>query len=82
MGDFQKEQQRFLQEKKAKQTGMVYVYFLLKVIMVQPSSPNSVLGLLGAAVPPWVGYNEEDTVQQQILALSAVRIISKTFVLV
>ncbi|XP_010787334.1 synapse-associated protein 1, partial [Notothenia coriiceps] len=24
-----------------------------------------------AAVPPWVGYNEEETIQQQILALSA-----------
>lgn len=28
---------------------------------------------LEAAVPPWVGYNEEETIQQQILALSAVR---------
>uniref|UniRef100_H3CLL1 Uncharacterized protein n=1 Tax=Tetraodon nigroviridis TaxID=99883 RepID=H3CLL1_TETNG len=44
LGDFQKEQERFLQEKKAKQSG--------------------------AAVAPWVGYNEENTVQQQILALS------------
>lgn len=25
-----------------------------------------------AAVPPWVGYSEEETIQQQILALSAV----------
>ncbi len=25
-----------------------------------------------AAVPPWVGYNEEETIQQQMLALSAV----------
>lgn len=45
LGEFQKEQQRFVQEKKAKTSG--------------------------AAVPPWVGYNEEDTIQQQILALSA-----------
>ncbi|KAF1386182.1 hypothetical protein PFLUV_G00115500 [Perca fluviatilis] len=45
LGDFQKEQERFVQEKKAKTSG--------------------------AAVPPWVGYNEEDTIQQQILALSA-----------
>lgn len=29
---------------------------------------------LGAAVPPWVGYNEEETIQQQILALSAVSV--------
>lgn len=29
-----------------------------------------------AAVPPWVGYNEEETIQQQILALSAVSDIS------
>lgn len=27
---------------------------------------------VGAAVPPWVGYNGEETIQQQILALSAV----------
>lgn len=26
----------------------------------------------GPAVPPWVGFNDEDTVQQQVLALSAV----------
>lgn len=45
LGDFQKEQEKFVQEKKAKRGG--------------------------AAVPPWVGYNEEDTIQQQILALSA-----------
>ncbi|XP_028259141.1 synapse-associated protein 1-like [Parambassis ranga] len=45
LGDFQKEQERFVQEKKAKN--------------------------YDAAVPPWIGYNEEDTIQQQILALSA-----------
>lgn len=45
LGDFQKEQERFVQEKKAKKSGV--------------------------AVPPWVGYNEEDTIQQQVLALSA-----------
>lgn len=45
LGDFQKEQERFVQEKKAKKSS--------------------------AAVPPWVGYNEEETIQQQILALSA-----------
>ncbi|XP_070688098.1 synapse-associated protein 1-like [Pempheris klunzingeri] len=45
LGDFQKEQERFVQEQKAKKSS--------------------------AAVPPWVGYNEEDTIQQQILALSA-----------
>lgn len=45
LGDFQKEQQRFVQEKKAKE--------------------------ISSAVPPWVGYYEEDTIQQQILALSA-----------
>ncbi|XP_040892337.1 synapse-associated protein 1-like isoform X2 [Toxotes jaculatrix] len=44
LGDFQKEQEKFVQEKKAKKS---------------------------AAVPPWVGYNEEETIQQQILALSA-----------
>ncbi|KAA8589696.1 hypothetical protein FQN60_013061 [Etheostoma spectabile] len=46
LGDFQKEQERFVEEKKAKTSG--------------------------AAVPPWVGHNEEETIQQQILALSAV----------
>ncbi|XP_042339944.1 synapse-associated protein 1-like [Plectropomus leopardus] len=45
LGEFQKEQERFVQEKRAKTSG--------------------------AAVPPWVGYNEEETIQQQILALSA-----------
>ncbi|KAJ8350449.1 hypothetical protein SKAU_G00255790 [Synaphobranchus kaupii] len=47
LGDFQKEQEKFVQEKHAKKTD--------------------------AAVPPWVGYSEEDTIQQQILALSADR---------
>ncbi|KAM8744618.1 synapse-associated protein 1-like [Acanthopagrus schlegelii] len=45
LGDFQKEQERFVQENKARKPG--------------------------AAVPPWVGYNGEETIQQQILALSA-----------
>ncbi|XP_029000519.1 synapse-associated protein 1 [Betta splendens] len=45
LGDFQKEQKKFVQEKKSKRSE--------------------------AAVPPWVGYNEEETIQQQILALSA-----------
>ncbi|TMS13492.1 Synapse-associated protein 1 [Larimichthys crocea] len=45
LGDFQKEQEKFVQEKKAKKSE--------------------------AAVPPWVGYNEEEMIQQQILALSA-----------
>ncbi|CAJ1059901.1 synapse-associated protein 1-like [Xyrichtys novacula] len=45
LGDFQKEQEKFVQEKQAKKSG--------------------------AAVPPWVGYNEEETIQQQILSLSA-----------
>uniref|UniRef100_A0A3B3Z6X1 Synapse-associated protein 1 n=1 Tax=Periophthalmus magnuspinnatus TaxID=409849 RepID=A0A3B3Z6X1_9GOBI len=44
LGDFQKEQEKFVQEKRAKQCT--------------------------AAVPPWVGYNDEDSVQQQILSLS------------
>ncbi|XP_076014672.1 synapse-associated protein 1-like [Genypterus blacodes] len=45
LGDFQKEQEKFVQEKNAKKSD--------------------------SAVPPWAGYNEEETVQQQILALSA-----------
>ncbi|XP_061621336.1 synapse-associated protein 1 [Phyllopteryx taeniolatus] len=45
LGDFQKEQEKFVKEKKSKRSE--------------------------AAVPPWVGYNEEETIQQQILALSA-----------
>ncbi|KAK7913185.1 hypothetical protein WMY93_013396 [Mugilogobius chulae] len=40
LGDFQKEQEKFVQEKKSKRSE--------------------------AAVPPWVGYNEEETIQQQI----------------
>ncbi|XP_053563378.1 synapse-associated protein 1 [Bombina bombina] len=46
IGDFQKEQEKFVQEKSKKTE---------------------------AAAPPWVGYNEEETIQQQILALSADR---------
>ncbi|KAM9832460.1 synapse-associated protein 1-like [Neosynchiropus ocellatus] len=45
LGDFQKEQEKFVQEKKAKSCS--------------------------AAVPPWVGYYEEETIQHQILSLSA-----------
>lgn len=45
LGDFQKEQEKFVQEKNAKKSD--------------------------TAVPPWVGYSEEETIQQQILALSA-----------
>lgn len=44
LGDFQKEQEKFVQEKRAKECS--------------------------AAVPPWVGFSDEDSVQQQILALS------------
>lgn len=29
-----------------------------------------------AAVPPWVGYNEEETMKTQILALSKVEVIA------
>ncbi|OCT95017.1 hypothetical protein XELAEV_18012702mg [Xenopus laevis] len=47
IGDFQKEQEKFLQEKNFKKSD--------------------------ASVAPWVGYNEEETIQQQILALSADR---------
>ncbi|KAG8451727.1 hypothetical protein GDO86_003791 [Hymenochirus boettgeri] len=47
IGDFQKEQEKFVQEKSVKKAE--------------------------AAVPPWVGYNEEETIQQQMLALSADR---------
>lgn len=51
-----------------------------KSFYCNPVPKTLFLVLLGAAVPPWVGYNEEETVQQQILALSAVRIIGKIFV--
>lgn len=44
LSDFQKEQERFVQEKRAKECSN--------------------------AAPPWVGYADEDSVQQQILALS------------
>lgn len=40
---------------------------------IKKSSPFFLLcGHVDAAVPPWVGYSEEETIQQQILALSAV----------
>lgn len=79
LGDFQKEQERFLQEKKAKQTGKI-MFTCSKSFYCNPVPKTVFLVLLGAAVPPWVGFNEEETVQQQILSLSAVRIIGKIFV--
>lgn len=58
-----------------------YMSMIYKYIILQYSTLRLVF-FLGAAVPPWVGYNDEDTVQQQILALSAVSIIPhKKFVL-
>ncbi|XP_043928720.1 synapse-associated protein 1 [Protopterus annectens] len=54
IGDFQKEQEKFVQEKHTRKTD--------------------------AAVPPWVGYSEEETIQQQILALSAVSIVHDVWV--
>ncbi|XP_044286013.1 synapse-associated protein 1 isoform X2 [Varanus komodoensis] len=47
IGDFQKEQEKFVQQQQTKKAD--------------------------AAVPPWVDSNEEETIQQQILALSADR---------
>lgn len=38
------------------------------------SCPKAGCDCSGPAVPPWVGFNDEDTVQQQVLALSAVSI--------
>lgn len=38
------------------------------------SCPKASFDCSGSAVPPWVGFNDEDSVQQQILALSAVSI--------
>lgn len=32
---------------------------------------------VGVPVPPWVGYDEEDVIQEQILALSAVSTVIK-----
>lgn len=43
---------------------------------------NLILSILDVAVPPWVGYNEEETIQQQILALSAVSVWSSSSVYV
>ena len=50
LGEFGKEQDKFVSEKKQKQK------------------------LADAAVPPWVGYNEEETMKKQILALSMVTV--------
>lgn len=50
LGDFSKEQEKFVTEKKEKSKQAE------------------------AAVPPWVGYNEEESMKAQILALSQVRL--------
>ncbi|KAB0403630.1 hypothetical protein E2I00_017904, partial [Balaenoptera physalus] len=49
IGDFQKEQKKFVEEQHTKKSEV--------------------------AVPPWVDSNDEETIQQQILALSAVSIL-------
>ena len=51
LGDFSKEQEKFMQDKKDKE------------------------GRQEAAVPPWVGYNEEKAMKEQILALSTVSVL-------
>ncbi|KAF0043595.1 hypothetical protein F2P81_004932 [Scophthalmus maximus] len=38
---------------------------------VEDGKIDGIIDKAEAAVPPWVGYNEEETIQQQILALSA-----------
>jgi len=48
LGDFAREQDKFLNEKKEKERA------------------NE------AAVPPWVGYNEEESMKEQMLNLSKV----------
>ena len=48
LGEFSKEQDKFVTEQKEKEKKSE------------------------AAVPPWVGYNEEETMKTQILALSQV----------
>ena len=50
LGDFSKEQEKFVTEKKEKSKQAE------------------------AAVPPWVGYNEEESMKAQILALSKVKL--------
>lgn len=66
------------------------IFCLPRVCVVRHLETETSLGLLivcdekylyfslEAAVPPWVGYNEEETIQQQILALSAVRTRRRT----
>ena len=51
LGDFSKEQEKFVADKKEKE------------------------GRQEAAVPPWVGYNEEKAMKEQILALSIVSVL-------
>lgn len=69
LGDFQKEQEKFVQEKNAKKTGTTPHR---KRVFVRFCIFTDVCVCVDAAVPPWVGYSEEETIQQQILALSAV----------
>ncbi|XP_069051678.1 synapse-associated protein 1-like isoform X2 [Lepisosteus oculatus] len=59
LGDFKKEQERFLQEKQ--QTKLVSS--IGKARLYSFTDPE-------AAVPPWSGCSDEETVKQQILALS------------
>lgn len=54
------------------------LYVTLCKVWVFLSNTHAIIFLLWiteAAVPPWVDSNEEETIQQQILALSAVSIL-------
>ena len=63
VNEFQEEQKKFERERK-RQQGKQRV-LIVSMIAYTEGSPD-------AAVPPWVGYNEEEQMKAQIMELSAV----------
>ena len=64
VGEFQRQQEQFAREQQ-RQRGVSQPIFvgILEDLLFPPPD---------AAVPPWVGYNEEEEMRAQILELSAV----------
>ncbi|KAH0624713.1 hypothetical protein JD844_032443 [Phrynosoma platyrhinos] len=71
IGDFQKEQKKFVQQQHTKKSGQGHEWF--GYILLAQHYKRPPFSLAEAAVPPWVDSNEEEIIQQQILALSADR---------
>ena len=67
MGEFQREQEAF-EKRQLQQRGEDRWKCMVR-------SQRQLVPTADAAVPPWVGYNEEDQMKAQILELSSVSVL-------